>query len=267
MTEMTTSNLQSKKEDLVLLITAAGSSTRMGKDSKGKSIKKEYLPLEKGTVLSCAAKAFLTSLDFSLVLVTYSPLNNSISSETDGNLKLCKEALFKDKEVSQCKAEFLFVAGGKTRQESVFNALKAAEEYFSKKSSDSDPIVFIHDGARPFIKGDTIKLAYQAAREFGASVPGLQPVDTQKEIDSQGFIVRHLVRKNICAVQTPQVFRLFPLVKAHHKAADKALKESVEFTDDTEIWDTFADLEQYSRVKVVAGDPGNKKITYREDIL
>ena len=44
------------------------------------------------------------------------------------------------------------------------------------------------------------------------------------------------------------------------------------FTDDTEIWDEYAakrrdeNGEPYSRVKVILGDPENKKITYPEDI-
>ena len=60
-----TSPLKAENEGPALIVTAAGSSTRMG------GIKKEYLPLEGGTVLSTAVKAFLKTLPFSLVAVTF----------------------------------------------------------------------------------------------------------------------------------------------------------------------------------------------------
>ncbi len=258
---MTMSN--SNHNELVLILTAAGSSTRMGNDHSGHKIKKEYLPLKEGTVLSTAAKAFLSALDFSLVIVTY-PF---CPSEEENRIaqKKSMEAMFSDKAIEQDKTKFLFIPGGKTRQSSVFEALKLAADFFEElgEKSRNQPIVFIHDGARPFVSSRVINDTLNAAIEFGAAVPGLQPVDTQKEIDANGFIVRHLVRKNLIAVQTPQVFNLNAIIEAHKKAA----KCDKEFTDDTEIWDEFVDLTRYSRVKVVAGDSENKKITYRSDIF
>ena len=62
------------KEGLALIVTAAGSSSRMG------GIKKEYLPLGEGTVLSTAVKAFLKALPFSLIAVTF-PSKNTDSDE------------------------------------------------------------------------------------------------------------------------------------------------------------------------------------------
>lgn len=260
---MMTTMSNSNHTELVLILTAAGSSTRMGNDRSGHKIKKEYLPLNEGTVLSTAAKAFLSTLDFSLVIVTY-PF---CPSEEENLLakKKSMEALFADKSITQDKTKFIFIPGGSSRQSSVFEALKTAEDFFKNSSgkANGSPMVFIHDGARPFVSSKVINDTLKAAQEFGASVPGLQPVDTQKEIDSNGFIVRHLVRKNLVAVQTPQVFMLEPILKAHEEAA----KSGKEFTDDTEIWDEFADLQKFSRVKVVEGDSENKKITYRSDIL
>ena len=91
----------------------------------------------------------------------------------------------------------------------------------------------------------------------------MQPVDTQKEIDQNGFITRHLVRSHLAAVQTPQVFRFRPLLTAHRKAA----AENAECTDDTEIWDTYvADGKQFHSVKIVPGSSENKKITWPADI-
>lgn len=246
---MKTTNSQ-QKEELALLIVAAGSSSRMG------GIKKEYLPLNEGTVLSTATQTFLKALNFSLVAVTF-PFKEEAEL-----LKLeeekSKKALFADPKL-KAKADngtrFLFIPGGKSRQESVFKALSELKTYFK----NSNPIVFIHDGARPFVTEKIINSTYKAALEFGAATPGIQPVDTQDEIDENGFIKRHLLRSRLTAVQTPQVFRLNELLSAH----EKAILSGKEYTDDTEIWDLFV---PGGKVKITEGDVINKKITYRQDI-
>ncbi len=249
-----------KTNNLALVLVAAGVSSRIGFDKTGTKIKKEYLPMKDGTVLSTAAKAFLSTLNFSTVVVTF-PANDDLALEQ----KKAEDALFADSFVKtlSSKVDFIFIPGGTTRQESVHDALEA----ISEKNPDCE-LVFIHDGARPFIKSETISLSYRAALEFGAAVPGLQPTETQKKIDENGFITKHLVRSSLTAVQTPQVFQFEPILEAHRKACET----SKVFTDDTEIWDEFAAKhknergESLSRVKVVMGDPENKKITYPEDI-
>ncbi|MCR4822330.1 MAG: 2-C-methyl-D-erythritol 4-phosphate cytidylyltransferase [Treponema sp.] len=248
-------------DELALILVAAGSSARIGFDKTGSKIKKEYLPMGGTSVLSNAAKAFLSTLTFSTVVVTYPSSENP--EELKSNEEKSKAALFADDFVKSYKANFIFVPGGKTRQESVLDALEAISE-----NSPDTSLVFIHDGARPFLKAETVELTYRAATEFGAAVPGLQPTETQKKIDENGFIVKHLVRSSLTAVQTPQVFKFQPILEAHRLASES----SKTFTDDTEIWDEYAakrkdsNGQPYSRVKVVLGDPENKKITYPKDI-
>ena len=255
--------METTTTNLALILVAAGSSSRIGFDKTGSKIKKEYLKMNGGTVLSQAAKAFLSTLDFQTVVVTFPFSDNS--DDLKSAQKKAEEAIFADEFVKNysSKSEFLFVPGGKTRRESVLDALEAIDS----KNPDCE-LVFIHDGARPFVKSETISLTYRAALEFGAAVPGLQPTETQKKIDENGFIVKHLVRSSLTAVQTPQVFQFEPILQAHRKAAESGKT----FTDDTEIWDEFAakrknqDGESLSRVKVVMGDPENKKITYPKDL-
>ncbi len=247
---MKTTNSQ-QKEELALLIVAAGSSSRMG------GIKKEYLPLNGGTVLSTATRAFLKTLNFSVVAVTFPFKEDSTLLKLEEEKS--KNAIFADSQVKEEQTkgtQFLFVPGGKSRQESVFKALGKLKSHFK----NSNPLVFIHDGARPFVSEDIITSTYKAALEFGAGAPGIQPVDTQNEVDENGFIKRHLVRSNLRAVQTPQVFRLNELLLAHEKAS----LSGKEYTDDTEIWDLFV---PGGKVKITEGDIQNKKITYRQDIV
>lgn len=227
--------------------------------------------MQGGTVLSSAARIFLQTLPFSLCIITY-PAAETEEARMKAEKK-CREAVFADSAVRDAanicsdaacnKTLILFVPGGKTRQESVLHALEAAAKNLSAHGKGANPLVFIHDGARPFVSADIIRDCKNAAEAYGAAVPALQPVDTQKAIDERGFITRHLVRANLAAVQTPQVFRLKPLLTAHRAAA----AEHRECTDDTEIWDRYAaDGKTYMVTKIVAGSSENKKITYPSDI-
>ena len=235
---MMTSTAMTSTNKIAIILAAAGSSTRMGP-----SCKKEFLPLESGTVLSTAAKAFLSSGRCQIINVII----------PQGMENQAKQALFCDNDFNQLLQQtngiLIFTTGGKSRQESVYKGLIALQDY-------KPDIVLIHDGARPFVTESIIQQTVNAAIQFGASVSGIQPVDTQKLIDENGFISQHLQRKMMTAVQTPQGFDYIRLLKAHKKA----LLDNREYTDDTEIWGNYA-----GKIKVVDGDVSNIKITYKED--
>ena len=230
--------ISKKNITLSVIITAAGSSNRMGSNTK-----KEYLPLNKGTILSESAKAFLTNLNCSLLVIT-TPANKI--NQTLDALKADSEVVALLENTKLCITE-----GGASRQESVYKGLLAVKEELPQTD-----IVLIHDGARPFVSEEIVKSVFDAAVEFGASVPGIAPVDTQKIVDSEGFITTHLHRNMMCAVQTPQGFDFAKLLIAHEKAA----WDKIEYTDDTEIWGKYN-----GTVKVVKGDEKNKKITFISD--
>lgn len=225
---------------IAIVITAAGSSTRIGSNSK-----KEYLPYKNGTVLSACANVFFSALNNQYQITHF-----VITCPKNG-IKDCKKAL--DSYLSFPLEKITIVEGSDTRQKSVFNALK----FIAENKSISPDYVLIHDGARPFVTQALILQTINAVKEFGAAVPGLTPVDTQKEMDEDGFVIRHLERKKLCSVQTPQGFEFEKLFLAHQKAS---LLEK-EFTDDTEIYGAFS-----SRVKIIPGLSENIKITYKKDL-
>ena len=233
------------KSSASLIIVAAGNSTRMG----GK--KKEYLPLNSGTVLSQCISSFLEAYSF----------KNIVIAIPAGGQKDAENAIFSDRSIKPLLKDtaLILTEGGKTRQESVFKALQTVrlQRESECKTVEDDFIVLIHDGARPFVTKKIITDTIEAAEEYGASVPALQPVDTQKEKDENGFISRHLTRENLAAVQTPQGFLFSRLLDAHKKAAE----DGKNYTDDTEIWGKYC-----GKVKIVDGDSINKKITYPSDI-
>lgn len=227
-----------------VIICAAGSSSRMGG-----TIKKEYLPLKNGTVLSESVKKFLNAINVDYLLVTV-PKNGEEEA---------KNALFCDKEVEQKlsdsannkKTELFFVQGGNTRTESVFNALNVLIAL-----PFPPDFVLIHDGARPFVTEEIIKETLENTILFGAASPAITPTDTQKLIDKNGFITEHLNRSLMASIQTPQGFKLKELYTSHLKAKD----DGHEYTDDTEIYGKYS-----GEVKIVSGSPLNKKITYQND--
>ena len=226
---------------IAVVITAAGSSSRMGG-----GVKKEYMNLKNGTVLSEATKPFLYALDLTYLVITY----------PHGKEEEAKKALFSDSEIKDLieNTSLMFVEGGSDRESSVFNALLALQE---KKFSGS---LLIHDGARAFVSQDVIKRVAEETMKNGAACPALEPVDTQKEIDNSGNIIRHLKRANLAAVQTPQGFDFLELLDAHKKARN----DGKAYTDDTEIWDAYNVTGK--KVKCVKGEASNIKITYPSDI-
>ena len=117
--------------------------------------------------------------------------------------------------------------------------------------------VLIHDGARPWITENIINAVIEKVLLFGAAVTATPATDTQKEVDKNGKITKHLRRENIFAVQTPQGFLFTPLLEAHQKACG----DGNIYTDDTEIWAKYC-----GDVYICEGDIANKKITYKEDL-
>ncbi|MCR4579798.1 MAG: 2-C-methyl-D-erythritol 4-phosphate cytidylyltransferase [Treponema sp.] len=230
---------------IAVIITAAGSSTRIGG-----GIKKEYLPYKNGTVLSACASVFLTAnypeMELAALLVTC----------PKGGQEKAREALYADstfeKKLGDCP--LIITEGGDSRQASVRRGLLALKE-----ACPAVDYVLIHDGARPFLSADLVREVASATVSYSAAVPGLTPTDTQKEVDADGFVVRHLVRGTLSAVQTPQGFEFVRLVEAHEKA--RQMEGEREFTDDTEIWGAFC-----GAVKVIPGEAANIKITYPSDL-
>lgn len=236
-----------------LILTAAGSSTRMGD-----GVKKEYRTVSESadgliSVLSSALYPFLSTGLFSCILITIPP----------GGEAGARRVLSEDRRIGplidRAGIDLRFAEGGSTRQASVRNGLEALEQR-SKEAGDrahSVDTVLIHDGARPWVSPSCIRAVLECVALHGAAVPAVPSVDTQKETDDQGRIVRHLDRSRVVCVQTPQGFGFRKLLEAHRKAAG----DGREYTDDTEIWGRYA-----GDVYVCAGDRENRKITFRGDI-
>jgi 2-C-methyl-D-erythritol 4-phosphate cytidylyltransferase len=138
------------------------------------------------------------------------------------------------------------VVGGATRSESVRNCVKRIGPSFD--------IVLIHDAARPFVDNGVIERSIAAAMKFGASVAAVPESDTVKLSDDRLFIKKTLDRNRIFRAQTPQAFRYEVIKKAYSDNPSG-------FTDDASA------VEGSCKVKIVAGDRKNIKITTKEDLV
>ncbi|MGI8505733.1 MAG: 2-C-methyl-D-erythritol 4-phosphate cytidylyltransferase [Solirubrobacteraceae bacterium] len=143
------------------------------------------------------------------------------------------------------------VAGGVQRSHSVRAALAA--------SGDGDPVI-VHDAARPLATPQLFAQALdELERHTADGVIAAAPVsDTIKEIGDDGrTVARTLDRTRLWAVQTPQVFRRRALELAL-AASDEELARA---TDDAWLVERTG-----GTVRIVGADPGNLKITTREDL-
>jgi 2-C-methyl-D-erythritol 4-phosphate cytidylyltransferase len=140
------------------------------------------------------------------------------------------------------------VAGGATRQDSVWQALQAAP-------ADVD-VVLVHDAVRPFIDRGLIDAVVASAAAHGAAICAQPIAETIKRV-RDGVVEATLDRSGLWAVQTPQAFRTALLREAH----DKARRDGVVATDDAMLVERLG-----QPVRVVPGLAGNVKITTPEDL-
>ena len=226
-----------------VLVTAAGSSRRFNESCDSASqLKKEFLTIGGQQILSMSIRPFLQVPGTGVLAVTY----------RDGDLDAVKGIVDGLSDLTD-DVEVLFVKGGLTRQESVFNGLKKLADI----SKNQPEIVLVHDGARPWVTENIIQDVIKKATIYGASVPAIPAVDTQKIVDESGKITHHLKRKYVYAVQTPQAFEFNRLLEAHTKACN----DNTEYTDDTEIWAAYC-----GDVYISEGNIINKKITFQSDL-
>ena len=141
------------------------------------------------------------------------------------------------------------VVGGKERQDSVRNGLRAC-------AAAEDDIVLIHDGVRPLLPPDLIDAAIEKAVKAGAALVAVPVKDTVKVVD-QGQVLQTPERSTLWLAQTPQAFRYQIIATAH----EKAYKEAYQATDDAQLAE-WAGL----KVHIVQGDYSNLKITTPEDL-
>ena len=140
-----------------------------------------------------------------------------------------------------CEKPVKCAVGGKTRGESVYNALSVC----------SEGIVAIHDCARCAVTPDIIDRCIIDAVQYGNSQAAARVRDTIRN-ETTGA---RMNRDELLIMQTPQVFRKEEITSAYmHCGTDKN-------TDDCEVFIAYGGKPHYTICPVT-----NQKLTYPEDI-
>ena len=151
------------------------------------------------------------------------------------------------------------IEGGKERQDSVYNCIRAIEEE-KRLTGASAEIILVHDGARPFIRSEEIDEIARLSMQYGACVPANRPKDTIKYVgENPEFFGETLDRSKLLQVQTPQGFQSNLLIQAHEQAE----LEGWYATDDAALVER---LFPEQPVKIFETGYHNIKITTPEDI-
>ena len=187
-------------KDVTLILLAAGSSSRMGRD-------KLTLSLGGRTPLEYSLLAFLTGGAEELleVILAVSPATRPLAQELASRYE-------------GPELPIRLVPGGDSRGESVYNALLAAK----------GPLVAIHDAARCLVSRDIIAASIAMAREKGSGVAALPCRDTLWRHTGQGTVSR----EGLLAAQTPQTFSREKITAAYAAAREAGISA----TDDAALY-------------------------------
>lgn len=257
---------------VAVIVTAAGRSERFGG-----GIKKEYADLGGRSVLDAAVSPFLDLPGLAALVLT----------APGGGLEAARAALAAAT-LAALGEKLSIVEGGATRRDSVrmgleraAEALRGAAGLAPESPLPPSDIVLIHDGARPWASARLARRVAEAALAHGAVVPVMPLTDTPKRIAPAesdgakdgaaprqgGFILEHPARSSLGGAQTPQGFRLGPILDMHRRAA----REGADCTDDGELWARYAAsttgvAEGERTVAWIEGEEANRKVTFRNDL-
>ncbi|MGL4484015.1 MAG: 2-C-methyl-D-erythritol 4-phosphate cytidylyltransferase [Anaerovoracaceae bacterium] len=224
-----------KDKKIVAIIAAGGTGSRMGAE-----LPKQFLKIDGKPILVLAIEKFAESEEVDAIYI--------VSSQE--HLQLTEHCLKTHLRQEQQRKISGIVAGGDSRQASVYNALKVID----KHDADTD-YVLIHDAARPYVSSEIIADVISSTVENGSTISTVKPVDTIKMNTQNG--VRTLDRDELHSVQTPQGFKRAVLMEAYKKATE----EGFIGTDDASLVERLGE-----KVETVEGNRRNIKITNQSDL-
>ncbi|MBQ5330576.1 MAG: 2-C-methyl-D-erythritol 4-phosphate cytidylyltransferase [Oscillospiraceae bacterium] len=212
-----------------VIIAAGGSSSRMG------GIDKQFAAVDGIPVLARSMMIFEGVEEVCEIIVSCPPEKAEKVKALAGEYGIGK--------FSHC------AEGGRTRQESVINAVKTA-------AAESN-IIAVHDGARPLAGRDAVRQCIKDAAIFGGAVLAVPVKDTIKEADD-GMVRDTPDRRRLFMTQTPQIFEK----KGFIRAVNFAIDHSLDFTDDCQMAEAVG-----IRINITPSDYMNIKITTPEDLV
>jgi len=213
-----------------LLIPAAGTGKRMGADRNKLLLKLRSQPIIAWTMLAAEAASSI-----SWIGIISQPHDWEDLKAIMADLKLTKP--------------IKLIAGGSTRQESVYNGLQALP-------ADAKQVL-IHDGARCLATPDLLNACAEAIRHCPGLIAAVPVKDTIKVVDESGIIQSTPDRSQLWAAQTPQGFDVDLLKQCHAEG----VRQGWEVTDDAALFEKCG-----IEVHIVPGEETNLKVTTPQDL-
>jgi len=142
------------------------------------------------------------------------------------------------------------VAGGTTRQESVWHGLQ--------QITDAVGLVVVHDGVRPFVTELLLQQTLDYAGRYGAAIAAVPLKDTLKRVSAAGTVEATVPREHLWRVQTPQAFQHALL----RRAFQHAWQQELQATDEAGLIEALG-----YKVHIVPGYEHNVKITTPDDLV
>lgn len=207
------------------IVVAGGKGLRMGGD-----VPKQFLPVKGKPVLMRTLEAF-HDYDPQLELILVLPVGQQTYWR-----ELCTEYRF--------AVPHRIADGGETRFHSVKNGLALIE---------SEGLVGVHDGVRPFVSQEVIRSCYREAEQKEAVIPVIEVVETLRKLEDEAS--KTVPRNQYRLVQTPQVFTVSLLKQAY------AQPYSPSFTDDASVVEAWGHA-----VYLTPGNRENIKLTTPFDL-
>ena len=146
------------------------------------------------------------------------------------------------------------VPGGETGQDSIYNALQAAE----RAADGKDATVMIHDGVRPLITEQTITDNINTVEEFGSCITCVPATETFVVSQADGSL-EIPSRANSLIARAPQSFHLSDIMTAHRRAISEEMHDFI---------DSCTMMSHYGyTLKTIIGPMENIKITTPTDFF
>ncbi len=212
----------------IAVILAAGTGSRIGGEKP-----KQFLLFNGKELFIHSLLAFTNCENIDEVVLVVNDLYNSDYVNIIKKYKISKK--------------LVLINGGKTRQNSVQNAIK----YISENNENA--IVLVHDAARPYVSEKIIRDNIEAVQKFECCTTAI-PSSNSVYLTRDGNFVEEVNRDSVYLAQTPQSGYL----KIFQKAFEHIDKI---YTDEAAI---FASVGYVPHI--VLGEEKNIKITYPEDL-
>ena len=220
---------------LIAIIPAGGKGLRVGTTAKnGFATPKQYLKVNGKEIIVYTLQTFQKNKLIDRIIIAAEPEYFNLLIKLVNKYKLNKVKLI--------------IEGGKTRQDSVYNAV------LSSGASDNDLLV-VHDAARALLTDEVLNKAIITANKKGNALVCIKAKDTL--IKGKKTVDEYLNRDEVYYIQTPQIFKY----KELQSALSRAQRENFIGTDESILVKRTG-----NKVHIAEGSVFNFKITTKEDV-